>query len=832
MERKTLFVDVLLPLRLSGTYTYRIPQEYNDAVAVGQRVVVQFGAKRLYSALVRRVHGQAPAVEAKYILSILDKSPIVCERQFELWEWIAQYYMCTPGEVMAVALPSSLRLASESYIAMHPDFSGNYGDLTPQEAKIVDALNTLQVVSVNQVSTITGSQKVMPVLKTMIEKHIIVMEEELQQRFVPRLATWLALADDYRSEAAQKELFDKLEHRANSQKQLAVMLRFMQLSSFGQNAIKKRQLTDLPELSASALNTLISKGVLVPFERAESRLEEYDATTDPLSIALNDEQQAALDTIMNSQRRVSLLHGVTSSGKTEVYIKLIAERLKSSGASHSGETPLEGQALLLLPEIALSAQLINRLRKYFGRRVGIYHSRFNANERAEVWHKTMDPSPEGYNVIVGPRSALFLPYHDLRLVIVDEEHDPSYKQAEPAPRYNGRDTAVYLADMWNAQVVLGSATPSLESYYNATNGKYTLATIKHRYGGVNMPEVRCVDMKAAARDKMVRLNFSEELLEQIGQALDNKEQVILFQNRRGFALRLECEQCHWVPQCAHCDVSLVYHKSYGGLRCHYCGYSIPVPSECPACHSTALRMKGIGTERIEDDLAMLFPSAKVARMDLDSTMQKKRHAEIISDFEEHRIDILVGTQMVTKGLDFDNVGIVGIISADNMVSYPDFRAFERSYQQMTQVSGRAGRHGRRGRVLIQSYNPGHQVIRDVMSGNYLSMYNSQINERRVFRYPPFYKLVEVYLRHREQQPLNEAAAEYADALRKHFGGRVLGPEYPTVSRVRNLYIKKIMVRFDRSECSSGKAIMWREAESLLATKRYGKLLLHFDVDPQ
>ena len=485
-----------------------------------------------------------------------------------------------------------------------------------------------------------------------------------------------------------------------------------------------------------------------------------------------------------------------------------------------------------MPEIALSAQLINRLRKYFGKRVGIYHSRFSANERAEVWNKTMDASNDGYDVIVGPRSALFLPYHDLRLVIVDEEHDPSYKQAEPAPRYNGRDTAIYLATMWGAQVVLGSATPSLESYYNATNGKYTLATLMHRYGGVNMPEVRCVDMKAAAREKMVRLNFSEELLEQIGRALDNKEQVILFQNRRGFALRLECEQCHWVPQCAHCDVSLVYHKSTGSLRCHYCGYSIPVPSECPACHSTALRMKGIGTERIEDDLAILFPNAKVARMDLDSTMQKKRHAEIISDFEEHRIDILVGTQMVTKGLDFDNVGIVGIISADNMVSYPDFRAFERSYQQMTQVSGRAGRHGRRGRVLIQSYNPGHQVIRDVMSGNYQSMYNSQINERRVFRYPPFYKLVEVYLRHREQQPLNEAAADYANALRQHFGGRVLGPEFPNVARVRNLYIKKIMVRFDRTECSAGKLIMWNEAEKLLATKSYGKLLLHFDVDPQ
>lgn len=822
MERTVYFVDVLLPLHIPDTYTYRVPQEYNDVIRVGQRVVVQFGAKRLYSALVRRLHEEAPQHKTKYILSILDEQPLVGELQFQLWEWMARYYMCYPGDVMAVAMPSSLRLTSESYITIHPDFDGDYGALDENEAKVVDALAAQQTLAVSQVATVTGFQKIMPLLQTMIEKHIIVMEEELKQRFTPRSVPHLRLADAYRDENRLKELFDRLEARAVTHKQLAVMLRFMQLSNFGADDVKKQELLGDKDLSQSALATLIKNEVLVQFDKVESRLVQYDATTAVDTIALSDEQQQAFDLLQNSTKRVSLLHGVTSSGKTEVYIKLIDQVVRQGG-----------QVLFLLPEIALTAQLINRLRKYFGSLVGIYHSRFNPNERAEVWHKTMDPSADGFRVLVGARSAIFLPFHDLRLVIVDEEHDGSYKQSEPAPRYNGRDSAIYLASICNAKVVLGSATPSIESYYNAQNGKYDLAVMSHRFGGARLPEVLCVDMKEAQYKKEVKLAFSQFLLDHIKEALERKEQVILYQNRRGFSLRLECDACHWVPQCEHCDVSLVYHKSTNSLRCHYCGYSISVPSECPACHSTALRMKGAGTERIEDDLALLFPDARVARMDLDSTMQKKRHLEIINDFEDHNIDILVGTQMVTKGLDFDNVGVVGIISADNMISFPDFRAFERSFQQMTQVSGRAGRRGHRGKVIIQTYNPYHQVIRDVIDSNYLSMYKSQITERRVFRYPPFFKLVEVWLRHRDNDKLNLAAYDYAKLLRGHFGNRVLGPEYPSVSRVRDMYVKKIMVRFDRNESfASGKAIMLREADAFLASGQYGRLLLHFDVDPQ
>lgn len=822
MERRTLFVDVLLPLHLPGTYTYRLPFEYNDAVKVGQRVMVQFGSKRLYSALVRRVHETVPSYKTKYVLSILDLEPIVDKRQFRFWEWMASYYMCYPGDVMAVALPSSLRLSSESYIVVHPDFCGEYGDLSADEIRILDVLTRKSRITVDEVEEITGYKKVMPIVKTMIEKHVVLMEEELRQRYTPKQTVWLTLGDSYREETAMKQLFDTLERKTATHKQLLVLMRFMQLSGFGREAVKRKLLTDDPELSQSALDTLVKKGVLEVEHREESRLAGGDATASVASIELSPEQQQAFDTIIHSDKSVNLLHGVTSSGKTEVYIRLIDEVLREGK-----------QVLFLLPEIALTAQIVNRLRRYFGNRVGVYHSRFNNQERAEVWRRTMQPSADGFQLLLGARSALFLPFHHLGLVIVDEEHDGSYKQSDPAPRYNGRDSALYLARMWGARTVLGSATPSLESYYHASEGKYGLAEMSQRYGGVQMPEVFCVDMKEAQRKREIQQNFSRFLIDHIKEALANHEQVILFQNRRGFSLRVECDVCHWIPQCVHCDVSLVYHKSTNSMRCHYCGYSIPVPPECPACHSTTLKMRGFGTERIEDDLGILFPDAHVARMDLDSTMQKKRYIEILNDFEDRKIDILVGTQMVTKGLDFSNVSVVGILSADNLISFPDFRSYERSFQQMTQVSGRAGRHGKRGKVIIQSYQPYHQAIRDAMNNDYLSMYKSQIVERRVFKYPPFYRLVTIVVRHKDQETVNSVAERYAGLLRAQFGNRVLGPEYPSVARIRNQYIKKIMVRFAQGEAiTEGKRIMLQEAERLLQDKAYSRVTIVFDVDPQ
>ncbi len=821
-ERKTFFADVLLPLHLPGTYTYRVPADYADRIRPGQRVVVQFGNKRVYAALVRRIHEVVPDYQTKYIQGLLDLEPLVDERQMQFWEWMASYYMCYPGDVMAVALPSAFRLSSESYIVVHPDFSGEYGELNEHEMKILDVLSRQTKVAVSEVADIIGIQKIMPIVKTMIEKHIILMDEELRQRYTPRKSSWVVLAPDYRSEAAQRELLDKLEKQAQSHKQLMVMLQFLQESHMGADAVKKRVLSENKQLSASALETLVKKGILLVEQREESRLEEYGQTTDAAGITLNDEQQKAVEALTTNGKAVSLLHGVTSSGKTEVYIQMIDKELKAGR-----------QVLFLLPEIALTSQIINRLRKYFGNTVGVYHSRFNHNERAEVWMRTMDRGEGGYKLLVGARSALFLPFHNLGLVIVDEEHDSSYKQSDPAPRYNGRDSAIYLAHMHGARTILGSATPSIESYFNAQNGKYGYAEMTKRYGGLAMPEVMCVDMKQASARKEVHQNLSQFLIDHMKEALDNQEQVILFQNRRGFSLRLECEVCHWVPQCKHCDVSLVYHKATNSLRCHYCGYSIPVPTECPACHSTKLKMKGFGTERIEDDISILFPDARVARMDLDSTREKRKHVEILNDFEERKIDILVGTQMVTKGLDFNNVSVVGILSADNLISFPDFRAYERSFQQMTQVSGRAGRHGHRGKVIIQTYQPYHQAIRDAMENDYQSMYGSQIQERRVFRYPPYYKLIEITLKHADSETLNAGAGEYARRLRSQFGNRVMGPEYPSVARVRGLYLKKILIRFGREEAvHEGKRMIMETADAVVKEKAFGRMTVQFDVDPQ
>lgn len=822
MERKTYFVDVLLPLHLPGTYTYRVPQDYEKAIEVGQRVVVQFGAKRLYSALVRRIHETVPEYRTKYVLSILDLNPIVSEKQFLLWEWMASYYMCYPGDVMAVALPSAFRLASESYIVVHPDFEGVYDDLSEDEIKILDVLSRKGRIEIGEVTEITGHQKIMPLVKTMIEKHIIVMDEELKQRYTPRRATWMRLADSYRDEEALKALFDTLEKKSTNHKQLMALMYFMQISGMGEREVKKSQLTENKQLSSSAIDTLVKKNVLESVVREESRLESYDDKVSVDTIQLSEEQQQAYDILSASQKRVNLLHGVTSSGKTEVYIKLINDTLNQGR-----------QVLMLLPEIALTAQVINRLRKYFGNAVGVYHSRFNTQERAEVWNRTMDSGPQGFRLLVGARSALFLPFHDLGLVIVDEEHDSSFKQNDPAPRYHGRDCAIWLANQWNAKTLLGSATPSIESFFNAQNGKYGFAEMKHRFGGIQMPEVLCVDMKEAQARKEVKMNLSDFLIGHVKDALAAGEQVILFQNRRGFSLRLECDLCHWVPQCKNCDVSLVYHKATASLRCHYCGYSIPVPQECPACHSTRLKMRGFGTERIEDDLAILFPDARIARMDLDSTSQKNRYIEILNDFEDHKIDILVGTQMVTKGLDFDNVSVVGILSADNLISFPDFRAYERSFQQMTQVSGRAGRRGKQGKVIIQTYQPYHQAIRDAMDNNYDSMFKSQIVERRVFKYPPYYRLINITVRHASEDTVNAAAAMFASLLREKFGTRVMGPEFPNVARVRNQYLKKIMVRFAQGEAiAEGKRIIMQLADKTLSEKSFARVQIIFDVDPQ
>ena len=826
-EMVTYYVDVVLPLHLPQYYTYRVPQDYNNGIQVGQRVVVQFGGSKVYSAVVRKIHQQAPGYpNVKYILGILDPQPVVTELQLEFWEWIAQYYMCHVGDVMAVALPSAYRLQSESFVEVHPDFSGEISNLSQNEIKILELLSTKGIAKVSDITKAVNIQKIMPLLKTMIEKKIIIMDEELKQRYTPKIETYLKLSPEYLDAEKGRQLFDSLEGKASSRKQLEVLLKFMQQTDFGKQSIRKSIFTRDKDLSLSSLKTLIKNGVIVAYDQQESRLLDVEKTQSASSIKLTEQQQQAFDKIdiLNPEaKQITLVHGVTSSGKTELYIKLINEVVKQGK-----------QVLYLLPEIALTAQIINRLRKYFGAKVGVYHSKFSPNERAEVWTKTLNPQNGGYQILIGARSAMFLPFSDLGLVIVDEEHDSSFKQYEPAPRYNARDAAIYLAHRCGAKVVLGTATPSVESYFNAQSGKYALVEMHKRYGDVLMPEIVVADMRQNDRKGSVKSFFSKMLLDAIGEALQNNEQVILFQNRRGFSLRLECPTCGWIPSCTHCDVSLVYHKQTNSLRCHYCGYSIPVPSECPQCHNTYLKMKGFGTEKIEDELSIVFPEARIERLDLDSVSSgKNKHVDIINRFEDRNIDILVGTQMITKGLDFDNVSVVGIMSADNMISFPDFRAFERSFQQMTQVSGRAGRHGKQGRVIIQTYNPAHQVIDYVVRNDYKAMFHNQINERRVFSYPPFVKLIYLTLKHIEAPVLDTAAAEFSSALRQHFGNRVVGPEYPMVSRVRNMYIKNIMIRLERNyPLGEAKQKILQTAAQLLNKKEYSRLKFIPDVDPQ
>ncbi len=831
MDRITLFAEVLLPLPLPGTFTYRIPYGMNGEVEAGRRVVVQFGKKKIYTGLVREVHDRVPGKYVpKYVLSVLDSQPVVNARQFRFWDWIADYYMCHHGEVMNAALPSALKLASETRLVQHPAFDGDVDQLNEKEYLVAEAIDIQKTLTVSEVSRIVGFQKVIPLIKNLIEKKVVLVEEEIKQRYKPKTDTFIRLSANYTAEDQLKNVFDDLEKRAY--KQLELLMTFLRLCGDCDVAdfeIRQADLLNACDAGAAQLQALVKKGIFDKQTRTTSRLQEFDAETAVDSIEFTPSQEEALKKIRDSfsAKAVTLLHGVTSSGKTEIYIRLIRDVLDKGQ-----------QVLFLLPEIALTTQIINRLRKYFGDSVGVYHSRYSEFERVEIWNRVMgidsgrEDTSGKYRVVLGARSALFLPFSNLGLVIVDEEHDPSYKQYAPAPRYLARDAAIMLGAMHGAKILLGSATPSVESYYNATFEKYGLVELKERFGGIQMPEILVADLKKETRRKTMKSHFSAFLVEHVKEALDKKEQVILFQNRRGFSLRVECESCNWIPTCKNCDVSLIYHKKYNQLRCHYCGYSTPVPVRCPECGHTGLKMKGFGTEKVEDDLAILFPEARIARMDLDTTRSKNAYQRIITDFEERRIDILVGTQMVTKGLDFDHVSIVGILNADSLISFPDFRSFERSFQLMAQVSGRAGRKFGRGKVIIQTYNPYHAVIRYVIDNAYDLMFRSQLHERQQFKYPPFFRIVELQLQHRDEGFLNAAANELAAGLRRLLGKRVLGPEYPVVSRIKNLYLKNILIKLEKGPKTHVLKSQIKEViEEFNTGSAYKSARVVVDVDP-
>ncbi len=828
-ERLTLFADVIVPLAVPGLFTYRVPHALNEAVAVGKRVVVQFGRKKIYAGLIRKLHQQVPqGFVPKYLMEVLDEKPIVHEQQLKFWEWVQDYYMCNSGEVMQAALPSALRLASESKIVLAEGFTHDKQILNEHEFLITEALTIQPQLSVSEVSNIVGFQKVMPLIKNMIAKKFIAMHEELGDGYKPRIESFVRLMPDFENEDKLRELMDQLNTRAF--KQLEMLLAFLAHAAKTEHGkeISRKLLLEKSGGSHAQFKALQDKGVFHAFDKVVSRLPHFEADSKPSSIELTVHQQEALDAVNQSfnEKEVVLLHGVTSSGKTELYIKLMEEVTRQGG-----------QVLYLLPEIALTTQTIGRLKKYFGNKVGVYHSRYNANERVEIWNKLLafdgsKTDEQGHQIVLGPRSALFLPFTKLRLVIVDEEHDHSFKQFDPAPRYHARDAAVVLATMAGAKTLLGSATPSLETHYNCTTGKYGLVRMTERYGGMLLPEIQLVNIKQEKKRKTMRSHFSKALMEEVEEALKNKAQVILFQNRRGFSLRLECDQCNWVPECRHCDVSLIYHKKQNMLRCHYCGYGMAIPVECPGCKSTSIRMHGFGTEKVEEELGLMLPDARIARLDLDTTRSKHAFQLILEGFGKGDIDVLAGTQMVTKGLDFENVRIVGILNADNMLSYPDFRAYERSFQLMAQVSGRAGRKHTRGKVLIQTHQPGHPLLRHVISNDYERMAEEQLLVRQQYLYPPYYRLILVKLKHRDENLLVRASIALAADLKKQFGDHILGPEAPMVSRIKSLHIRHIMVKFHRNH--SPKLIKEKLAHAcrnLSLTTEFKPVILQLDVDP-
>ena len=721
------FVDVIVPLPIANTFTYSLPESLEEQVETGCRVVVPFGVKKYYTAIVVKIHYSAPEnYETKDISEVLDKTPVMLDRQLAFWKWVAEYYLCTLGDVYKAALPSGLKLESETVVEYNPDFVADE-PLSPKEQRILDILSVDTEQCITQIERAGNIRNILPAIKSLMEKDAIRVKEELKRNYKPKTEIRVRLQDSMRDEAVLQKQFDLL---ARAPKQLALLMKYIELSEWMQEGkllteVSKKTLLEASGASSSILNGLIDKHIFETYNYEIGRLTAGKTETVPLN-PLNEIQQNSFRSIMSSfhQKNICLLHGVTASGKTEVYIHLIEEVIKAGK-----------QVLYLLPEIALTTQITERLKRIFGSRLGVYHSKFPDAERVEIWQKQL--TENDYDVILGVRSSVFLPFRRLGLVIVDEEHETSYKQQDPAPRYHARSAAIMLASLYGAKTLLGTATPSMESYYNATHGKYSLVEMKERYQQIQLPEIEVVDIKELARKRRMSGHFSPFLLQKMREALENKEQIILFQNRRGFAPMIECRTCGWVPKCKNCDVSLTYHKGLNQLTCHYCGYTYSVPKSCPACGGVELVNRGFGTEKVEDDIKQIFPDAAVARMDMDTTRTRTAYERIINDFQDGKTDILIGTQMVSKGLDFDRVSVVGILNADSMLNYPDFRSYERAFQLMAQVSGRAGRKNKRGLVVLQTKSPDIPLIHQVVTNDYNALYDEQCAERSMFRYPSY-----------------------------------------------------------------------------------------------
>jgi len=786
-ERKILFVDVILPVSIYNEFTYRVPKEMNSLIQKGIRVVVPFGKAKFYTAVVTNIHQEAPQqYEVKNIEYILDEQPIITGRQYTLWKWIARYYLAAIGDVLNAALPANFKLASETKIALHPDYHREHKkNCTSNEQSILDSLEINEEQNLKDLSELIDVKNIHPIIKRLIDKKLVVTLEELKQKYTAKKESFVWLNPVF-SQEDYINLFETLEKNGKNTQLDALTEILRQKQTQNSEYVLKKTLIQAG-VSNSTLQTL-KKNAYIEIERLEvSRLSTLSAKQTAIQELSEDQQRAYIEIKKNFETHfVTLLFGVTGSGKTEVYMKLIQETLQAGK-----------QVLFLLPEIALTVQLIDRLSVYFGDLIGVYHSRFNSNERVEIWNAVLENNPTRYRLIVGARSSVFLPFKNLGLIIVDEEHETSFKQNDPAPRYNARDTAIMMAKLHDAKILLGSATPAMETYYNAQNGKYGIVKLSKRYSGVQLPKIECIDMRKARLAQEIHADFSTVLLGEIKRIIEQKKQVILFQNRRGYTPMWMCEICHWTPRCTNCDVSLTYHKTTNLLTCHYCSHVQHPMGTCPNCGSNRLKMLGFGTEKIEDDLSLFLPAATIKRLDMDTTRSKSAYQTILTEFDSQKIDILIGTQMVSKGLDFKNVALVGILDADLMLRRSDFRAFEKSFQLMSQVAGRAGRKQEQGKVLIQTRDIDHWVIQKIIQHDYEGFYSIELSERQNYFYPPYYKLINIILKHKDEALVSFAADQFAELLRAVFKERVLGPEFPPVKRIQNRFLKQIKIKIEK-----------------------------------
>lgn len=820
------FADVILPLPLEGTFTYSLPGTFANLVQVGSRIIVPFGTTKFYSAIVVKLHDTKPSYTTKEAMELLDSSPIVTTAQLKLWEWIADYYLCTIGDVYKAALPSGMKLESESSVMYNEEFIAD-DKLTPSEEKIIQALEEDITQSLSTLQKRTGIKNILPVVKRLLEKNAIHIKEEVKRTYKPRFATYVRITEPYLNEETINET---ISQQKRSAKQVELLQKYISLSGISaalalQNKkllkeITKQELIEQAGCTPNILKALCQKGILELYQKPIERIAQQYMPTELVMHPLSEDQERAKEQIQEAwkQHDVCLLHGVTSSGKTEVYIHLIKEVIEEGK-----------QVLFMLPEIVLTAQLTDRLKRVFGDRLGVYHSRYPDAERIEVYQKMLSDTP--YDIIVGVRSSIFLPFKKLGLVIIDEEHETSFKQQDPAPRYQARNVALVMAKTAKAKTLLGSATPSLETYYNAETGKYGLVQLHKRYGNVQLPKIEVVNMREMAKKKMMVGPFTPQLIERIREALQQNKQVILFQNRRGYAPMMECKTCGWVPRCQKCDVSLTLHRNLRQLTCHYCGATYPIPQKCPNCGEQNLMGRGYGTERIEDCLQTIFPEARIARMDLDTTRSRQRYEQIIFDFQHYKTDILVGTQMVTKGLDFDRVSVVGILNAGTMLSQPDFRSYEHAFQMMEQVAGRAGRKNEQGYVVLQTQDVEASAIKQVVQHDYNAMYKEQLQERSLFSYPPYCRLIYVYMKHRDERVLENLSRDYANLLKKIFGQRILGPDTPPIAKVQMMYIRKIIVKIELTASIAEARKRLREIQQYITGQpQYKSALIYYDVD--